>query len=229
MLERARAHRDSHTYVAHNYEEFKDIIANKPGFVKAMWCGDRACEDKIKEETWRDLPLHPFAAGTSGGYLRLLRQAAQKWSTGEGLLIRLPLQSAGYHPQDTENPGRIWRDGIFVFMRQGSFSAGYLPSAAVPACSDTACDHIRAAGAESLSSHARITMTSSFPVVDGPSIHGRRGLAKLRLVHIILSRAGWIGNLRDPERDSAVDVIRYVRTCFDQKDIRPHYRVQYAA
>ena len=45
MLERARKHRDSHTYVATNYEEFKDTIVNKPGFVKAMWCGDRACED----------------------------------------------------------------------------------------------------------------------------------------------------------------------------------------
>ena len=51
MLERARAFRDEHTCTAVTYEEFKDAIANKPGFVKAMWCGDTACEDKIKEET----------------------------------------------------------------------------------------------------------------------------------------------------------------------------------
>ena len=50
MLERARAHRESHTYVAKNYDEFKKIFAEKSGFVKAMWCGDRACEDKIKED-----------------------------------------------------------------------------------------------------------------------------------------------------------------------------------
>lgn len=50
MLERARAHRDSHTYAAKNYDEFKKIFAEKSGFVKAMWCGDRACEDKIKED-----------------------------------------------------------------------------------------------------------------------------------------------------------------------------------
>ena len=31
MLERARAHRDAHTYVATNYEEFKETINNKPG------------------------------------------------------------------------------------------------------------------------------------------------------------------------------------------------------
>lgn len=61
MLERARAHRDSHTYTATNYEEFKAIIANKPGFVKAMWCGDQACEDKIKEETTATSRCMPFA------------------------------------------------------------------------------------------------------------------------------------------------------------------------
>ena len=51
MLERARVHRDSHTYEAVNYDEFKEIVATKPGFIKAMWCGDEACENKIKEET----------------------------------------------------------------------------------------------------------------------------------------------------------------------------------
>ena len=60
MLERARKHRDSHTYVATNYEEFKDTIVNKPGFVKAMWCGDRACEDKIKEDVQATSRCMPF-------------------------------------------------------------------------------------------------------------------------------------------------------------------------
>ena len=60
MFERARAHRDSHTYVAKDYEEFKDTIANKPGFVKAMWCGDVECENKIKEETTATSRCMPF-------------------------------------------------------------------------------------------------------------------------------------------------------------------------
>ncbi len=60
MLERAREHRDAHTYTAVNYEEFKDILENKPGFVKAMWCGDRACEDKIKEELQATSRCMPF-------------------------------------------------------------------------------------------------------------------------------------------------------------------------
>ncbi len=50
MLERARAHRDFHTYVAKNMDEFRKIFAEKSGFVKAMWCGEQDCEDKIKEE-----------------------------------------------------------------------------------------------------------------------------------------------------------------------------------
>lgn len=50
MLERARAHRDAHTYSAATMEEFTRIFTEKSGFVKAMWCGDQACEDKIKEE-----------------------------------------------------------------------------------------------------------------------------------------------------------------------------------
>ncbi len=50
MLERARVHRDEHTYVAHNMEEFRKLFNEKSGFVKAMWCGCRECEDKIKEE-----------------------------------------------------------------------------------------------------------------------------------------------------------------------------------
>ena len=51
MLEKARKHLNSHIYVATNYEEFKDIVANKPGFIKAMWCGEEDCENKIKEDT----------------------------------------------------------------------------------------------------------------------------------------------------------------------------------
>ncbi|MBD9156689.1 MAG: proline--tRNA ligase, partial [Lachnospiraceae bacterium] len=41
MLERARKHRDSHTYDAATYEEFVKTINEKPGFVRAMWCGDQ--------------------------------------------------------------------------------------------------------------------------------------------------------------------------------------------
>ena len=60
MLERARTHRDTHTYTASNYEEFKKTIEEKPGFVKAMWCGCRECEDKIKEDLQATSRCMPF-------------------------------------------------------------------------------------------------------------------------------------------------------------------------
>ena len=50
MLEAARAHRDEHTYVAKDMAEFEKCFSEKSGFVKAMWCEDRACEDMIKEK-----------------------------------------------------------------------------------------------------------------------------------------------------------------------------------
>jgi len=60
MLERARAHRDSHTYVAENMEQLEETLNTKPGFVKAMWCGDQACEDMIKEKYAATSRCMPF-------------------------------------------------------------------------------------------------------------------------------------------------------------------------
>lgn len=60
MLERARAHRDSHTYTAVNMEEFEKTINEKPGFVKAMWCKEEACENLIKEKTGATSRCMPF-------------------------------------------------------------------------------------------------------------------------------------------------------------------------
>ncbi len=64
MLERARVHRDTHTYDAHNAEEMADIAANKPGFIRAMWCGDRACEDSLKETAGVTSRCMPFTQET---------------------------------------------------------------------------------------------------------------------------------------------------------------------
>ena len=50
MLERARTHRDAHTYTATNMAEFEKLFNEKSGFVKAMWCGNQECEDIIKEK-----------------------------------------------------------------------------------------------------------------------------------------------------------------------------------
>ncbi len=51
LYERALKNLEEKTFVATTYDEFLDISANKPGFIKAMWCGDSACEDKLKDAT----------------------------------------------------------------------------------------------------------------------------------------------------------------------------------
>ncbi|MBP9995842.1 MAG: proline--tRNA ligase [Lachnospiraceae bacterium] len=60
MLDKARAHREAHTYVAKNMDEMRKILDTTPGFVKAMWCEDQACEDKIKEEMAATSRCMPF-------------------------------------------------------------------------------------------------------------------------------------------------------------------------
>lgn len=64
MLEKARKHRDAHTYTALGWDEFVETINTKPGFVKAMWCGCQECEDKIKEVTGATSRCMPFEQET---------------------------------------------------------------------------------------------------------------------------------------------------------------------
>lgn len=49
LFQAALARRANMTYTAKTLEELKDIADNKPGFIKAMWCGSRECEEKLKE------------------------------------------------------------------------------------------------------------------------------------------------------------------------------------
>lgn len=60
MFDKALAHRNEMTSVATDMEEFKQILEQKGGFIKAMWCGDEACEDKIKEDTTATSRCIPF-------------------------------------------------------------------------------------------------------------------------------------------------------------------------
>ena len=43
-----------------NYDEFKKVIAEKGGFIKASWCENASCEAKIKEETTATVRIRPF-------------------------------------------------------------------------------------------------------------------------------------------------------------------------
>lgn len=66
LYEKALERRNTMTYTAHNMEEMCDIADNKPGFIRAMWCGDRACEDALKEKAGVSSRCIPFEQESIG-------------------------------------------------------------------------------------------------------------------------------------------------------------------
>ena len=49
IYEKALANREARTFTASTLEELTAIANEKSGYIKAMWCGDRECEEKLKE------------------------------------------------------------------------------------------------------------------------------------------------------------------------------------
>ena len=60
LYEKALARRQSMTYTATDFAELKEIADNKPGLIKAMWCGELACEMKLKDEAGVTSRCMPF-------------------------------------------------------------------------------------------------------------------------------------------------------------------------
>ena len=60
LLAKARAGQEAKTCTATTVEELKEVLDRQPGFVKAMWCGDQACEDKVKEVATATSRCIPF-------------------------------------------------------------------------------------------------------------------------------------------------------------------------
>jgi prolyl-tRNA synthetase len=60
LLDRAREFREAHTSRTASYEEFKQIMEGRPGFVIAPWCGSTQCEADIKAETQATIRNMPF-------------------------------------------------------------------------------------------------------------------------------------------------------------------------
>ena len=60
LYQKALARRESMTYTATNMDEMKTIADEKPGLIKAMWCGDLECEMKLKEEAGVTSRCMPF-------------------------------------------------------------------------------------------------------------------------------------------------------------------------
>jgi prolyl-tRNA synthetase len=67
LFDRAKQFRDEHTSATDSYDEFKQIMDGRPGFVIAPWCGSAQCEAEIKAETQATIRNIPFGSDAPPG------------------------------------------------------------------------------------------------------------------------------------------------------------------
>lgn len=60
LFDQAYKHREKMTHTATSMDEFKEILEEKSGFIKAMWCGELDCEEEIREGTGATSRCIPF-------------------------------------------------------------------------------------------------------------------------------------------------------------------------
>jgi prolyl-tRNA synthetase len=60
LYAKARMELEERITTVQTYEEFKETLKTKGGFIRASWCGSPNCEEKIKEETGATIRLKPF-------------------------------------------------------------------------------------------------------------------------------------------------------------------------
>jgi prolyl-tRNA synthetase len=83
LFARAVKFRDEHTHRVATYDEFKQVMEGRPGFVIAPWCGSADCEARIKSDTQatiRNMPIGPAGRAPSGRCIRCDNAAqAEAW------------------------------------------------------------------------------------------------------------------------------------------------------
>jgi prolyl-tRNA synthetase len=67
LYDRAIQFRTEHTSEADTYDEFKQIMEGRPGFVISPWCGSATCEADIKAETQATIRNIPFTSKPAAG------------------------------------------------------------------------------------------------------------------------------------------------------------------
>jgi prolyl-tRNA synthetase len=60
LFNKAKKFLEENLTTVKNYGEFKEALEKKGGFIKASWCGQTRCEEKIKEETGATIRVIPF-------------------------------------------------------------------------------------------------------------------------------------------------------------------------
>ena len=78
MFKQAKDFLNSNIREVDNFDEFKQIIEEKRGFIKAHWCGSSECEQKVKEETGATLRCIPFNQDSPEGKCIVCNKASDK-------------------------------------------------------------------------------------------------------------------------------------------------------
>ncbi len=80
LYQKASKFLSDHTYEAKNYDEFRGIMSEKRGFIRALWCGNPECEIKIKEETKASTRLRRIDENVNEGECVYCKKpASQVW------------------------------------------------------------------------------------------------------------------------------------------------------
>ncbi|HZJ23445.1 MAG TPA: proline--tRNA ligase [Anaerolineales bacterium] len=84
LLKRATAYRDANIHDSETYDELKEAVTN--GWAFAWWCGDAACEAKVKEDTKATIRCIPLEGqpGAKGKCIVCGSEADQKVYFGRG-------------------------------------------------------------------------------------------------------------------------------------------------
>jgi prolyl-tRNA synthetase len=79
MTESRRRDLEARTYAATDYKAFQVDLDEKGGFYRAGWCGDTACEAKIKEETKATIRCIPMSGNREEGRCLRCDGASHQW------------------------------------------------------------------------------------------------------------------------------------------------------
>jgi len=60
LFNRAKKSLEESIVTVKSYDEFKEVLTSKGGFLRASWCADRKCEEEIKDETGATIRTVPF-------------------------------------------------------------------------------------------------------------------------------------------------------------------------
>jgi prolyl-tRNA synthetase len=67
LLERARRFLAENTRRVSSYDEFKQVMADRRGFLVAGWCGSADCEARVKQETRATIRVIPLDGPSPSG------------------------------------------------------------------------------------------------------------------------------------------------------------------